>query len=58
MRSIGDPSNDIQAPSGVSRPQEPWSPSYNHAHKIDTDIDFEDDVVKSVSPELGSGWFC
>ena len=37
---------------------EPRSLSPNPAHEIDIGVDFEDDIVEIVSPELGSGWFC
>ena len=33
----------------------PWSPSPNYTHKIDIGVDFEDDIVEIVSPELESG---
>jgi len=37
---------------------EPRSPSPNYTHDIDVGVDFEDDIVEIVSPELGGGWFC
>ena len=37
---------------------EPWSPSPNYTHEVDIGVDFEDDIVEIISPELESGWFC